>query len=115
MVTMLANESGWIQGTFDWENRDVEPSRGVVSVATTDRPFESFREGVTGSATRGSHSRMAQPQVTVPTIRETSCARRGRCEHIGGVMASVLSKYGLGMDDLLGAIEDLKRSRSSSQ
>lgn len=33
-------------------------------------------------------------------------ARRGRCEHVGGVMAVVLGKYGLGIDDLLRAIEE---------
>ena len=112
MVTMLANKSKWIQETFDWESRDADANRAVVAIAPAVRPSESFRDGVRGSSSRGPQARGAQPQVTVPTIRETSCARRGRCEHIGGVMASVLSKYGLGIDDLLGAIEDLKRSRS---
>ena len=46
--------------------------------------------------------------AAVSTIEppEQTSLRRGRCEHVGGVMAVVLSKYGLGIDDLLRAIEE---------
>lgn len=37
---------------------------------------------------------------------EKASLRRGRCEHVGSVMGAVLSKYGLGIDDLLRAIEE---------
>lgn len=46
------------------------------------------------------------PTVTTPATATQSTARRGRCEHVGSVMGAVLSKYGLGIDDLLRAIEE---------
>jgi hypothetical protein len=53
------------------------------------------------------------PSVPAPTVATPAAAspapataRRGRCEHVGSVMGAVLSKYGLGIDDLLRAIEE---------
>jgi hypothetical protein len=51
----------------------------------------------------------AAPQTVpvVPAQKSTEPAiRRGRCEHVGSVMAVVLGKYGLSIDDLLRAIEE---------
>ena len=46
------------------------------------------------------------PTVAAPAAASPTTARRGRCEHVGSVMGAVLSKYGLGIDDLLRAIEE---------
>ncbi|MFM7515668.1 MAG: hypothetical protein ACKO3V_01895 [Pirellula sp.] len=48
------------------------------------------------------------PTVAIPAAASPApaTARRGRCEHVGSVMGAVLSKYGLGIDDLLRAIEE---------
>ena len=43
--------------------------------------------------------------VTIPKYSETTSVRRGRCEHIGGILASVLEKYGIGLDQLIAEIE----------
>jgi len=46
--------------------------------------------------------------LTVPTFTTTTSARRGRCEHVGGILASVLERYGIGIDELLAEIDGLK-------
>lgn len=46
--------------------------------------------------------------LTVPTITTSTSARRGRCEHVGGILASVLERYGIGIDELLAEIDGLK-------
>jgi len=95
MSAVIASQPRLVQHTFDWD----EPHTAFQTLKPTSGP-----------------SKVAAPsaRVTVPTVRETSCVRRGRCEHVGGVMANVLSKYGLGVDDLLHAIEELKAKRSAA-
>ena len=46
--------------------------------------------------------------LTVPTFTTSTSARRGRCEHVGGILASVLERYGIGVDELLAEIDGLK-------
>lgn len=46
--------------------------------------------------------------MTVPTVSTSSSARRGRCEHVGGILASVLEKYGIGIDQLIAEIDGLQ-------
>lgn len=70
----------FVQQMFDW---DTPPA--TLPVVTASRGVAS------------------QPRQQAPV------ARRGRCEHVGSVMGTVLSKYGLSVDDLLHAIEQQQR------
>jgi len=51
--------------------------------------------------------RNSQP-LTVPTFSTSTSARRGRCEHVGAILASVLERYGIGIDQLIAEIDGLK-------
>ncbi len=82
MATAVATQSKMVQQTFAW---DVEVEGGRV-------------------ATPKSH-------VNVTTVSQSTSQRRGRCEHIGGVMSNVLGKYGISLDDLLGEIEAQRAAR----
>lgn len=48
------------------------------------------------------------PAITLPTYTTSSSVRRGRCEHVGGIFASVLERYGIGIDQLIAEIDGLK-------
>lgn len=43
--------------------------------------------------------------VSAPQYGSSSSARRGRCEHVGSILASVLEKYGIGIDQLIAEID----------
>jgi hypothetical protein len=78
-------ESGqYVQHMFDWD------APGVSSPGAIDPSMETI-----ALATNTSCEALAPKNL-----------RRGRCEHVGGVMGAVLSKYGLGIDDLLQAIQE---------
>ncbi|MFN7731152.1 MAG: hypothetical protein ACK5OB_04570 [Pirellula sp.] len=102
-----------VQQTFGWD-----ACESVLSVPVTKAPrtTELREEGATRGPVRSRRSQPARtavaPRVTVPTVSVTSSQRRGRCEHIGGVMASVLGKYGLTLDDLQRAIEELEAQQA---
>jgi hypothetical protein len=69
----------YVQHTFDWDAPIVAQTVSVVPASKPPRVSQACQE---------------------------SAVRRGRCEHVGSVMATVLNKYGLGIDDLLRAIEE---------
>ena len=46
--------------------------------------------------------------ITVPTYATSTSARRGRCEHVGGILASVLERYGIGIDQLIAELDGMK-------
>jgi hypothetical protein len=93
------NASQYVQTRFDWDATEVRVSAERIR----SRPAEN----------RSSRVALPSNAVTVPTVQQTSCARRGRCEHVGGVMANVLQKYGIGLDDLLEAIQRKRLAASS--
>ena len=64
----------YVQHTFDWDAPIVVQTVSVVPASKPPRVSQACQE---------------------------SSVRRGRCEHVGSVMATVLNKYGLGIDDLL--------------
>jgi hypothetical protein len=70
----------------------------VASVKYVQHTFDWDAPAVQTPRSTTAVSTIASPEQTA--------LRRGRCEHVGGVMAVVLSKYGLGIDDLLRAIEE---------
>jgi len=75
----------YVQQMFDW---DAPVAQSQCAVSLKDPSVEVV-------AQRSPQGAVSPNQV-----------RRGRCEHVGSVMATVLSKYGLGIDDLLRAIEE---------
>lgn len=80
-------ESGkYVQQMFDWESPMVAEPR--CAVAAKDAVVQAASQPV------------EQPKAAAGQVR------RGRCEHVGSVMATVLGKYGLSIDDLLRAIEE---------
>jgi hypothetical protein len=81
----------YVQHTFDWDALPVQAPSSTTAVSTLETP--EFKSPIAKS-----------PVATTIDAQEVPL-RRGRCEHVGSVMAAVLSKYGLGIDDLLRAIE----------
>lgn len=85
-------ESGqYVQHMFDWD------APGVSSPGAIDPSMETIALATNTSCAPVSPSCEALAPKNL---------RRGRCEHVGGVMGAVLSKYGLGIDDLLQAIQE---------
>jgi hypothetical protein len=92
IMTAVATQSApqYVQQSFLFD--DVESQQ--TSVATKSRVAPKMRSG--------------RPAVTVPAVSSTTSARRGRCEHVGGILASVLEKYGIGIDQLIAEIDGVK-------
>jgi hypothetical protein len=76
----------YVQQMFDWDT----PAVAATPVVRTTAPTAIS----------------ASPSVPSQSTPSQAIGRRGRCEHVGSVMGAVLSKYGLGIDDLLRAIEE---------
>jgi hypothetical protein len=111
-----------IQQTFDWESTadrlvdlDLASSEPAASLAVMETPSHATlchpstpTEPVTQLRRHSTNSTCSPTSPSKPT------QRRNRCEHVGGVMATVLSKYGLGVDDLLHAIDNLRMARGQA-
>jgi hypothetical protein len=56
---------------------------------------------------------VAKPPVrsSRPRVQPTPSARQGRCEHVGGMMATVLAKYGITAEEFRATVEELRASR----
>jgi len=112
MAATLTSTRKMIQHTFDWESLaddrpvgyEVESSKPAASVAIIEAPSKPAKQTRRNSA--------ASISSTIPV--STQSQRRNRCEHVGGAMATVLSKYGLGVDDLLRAIDNLRMARNQT-
>ncbi len=89
------NAPQYVQQAFNWE--DLESASVVVKLPTAETPAMGH------SRTQ----RTSQP-LTVPTYSTSTSARRGRCEHVGGILATVLERYGIGIDQLIAEIDGLK-------
>jgi hypothetical protein len=84
--------------TVPFDGGNFEGARYVQQMFDWDSPASSLSPVVRSNAPAPTAPASSAPAATT--------ARRGRCEHVGGVMGAVLSKYGLGIDDLLRAIEE---------
>jgi hypothetical protein len=135
MVTAFAGSPKMIQQTFAWETGDCNgtesialrtPSCRTATDSGAESQDRSIRRQDASAVSRSSpqpprtrrgseRSQPARaavpPRITIPSISATTSVRRGRCEHVGGVMASVLARYGLGVEDLLQAIEELRETK----
>jgi len=85
----------YIQQAFNWDETEASPTVTKAIVP------ESHAKNQPRPA------RKSQP-MTVPTFTTTTSARRGRCEHVGGILASVLERYGIGIDQLIAEIDGLR-------
>ncbi len=90
------NTPQYVQQAFNWDLGDADP----VPVKTPTALADAL------SSTRPQRSNR-QP-ITVPTYVRSTSARRGRCEHVGGILASVLERYGIGIDQLIAEIDGMK-------
>ena len=81
----------YVQQAFNWDELETSP---VISKPQT----EAISTAV------GARKSQGRP-LTVPTFSKSTSARRGRCEHVGGILASVLERYGIGVDQLIAEIE----------
>jgi hypothetical protein len=92
----------YVQQTFLWSDT---PKTIGKEVSTQGNRAADLPAIVQRTTVRPS----VRPPATVPTVRSTTSVRRGRCEHVGGILASVLEKYGLGIDDLIAEIDSSSR------
>lgn len=89
--------------TVPFDGGKFEGARYVQQMFDWDAPASAVAPVVRSKACAPS---VPTPTVATPATATQATARRGRCEHVGSVMGAVLSKYGLGIDDLLRAIEE---------
>ncbi|MEQ1827007.1 MAG: hypothetical protein ABL921_13715 [Pirellula sp.] len=90
----------YVQATFGW---DVPESNAIATMPNTQEQVN--RLPATAAPSKNSMRPSAHPPICVPSVRSTSSVRRGRCEHVGGVLASVLEKYGITIDQLIEEID----------
>ncbi len=85
----------YVQQAFNWDELESKPVMGKASACDSS----------TAVTTRSERS--TRP-MTVPTYSTSTSTRRGRCEHVGGILATVLERYGIGIDELIAEIDGLK-------
>ncbi len=86
----------YVQQAFNWDDLENNP---VVSKAQAANASSANVQLRLNSGSK---------PLTVPTFSTSTSARRGRCEHVGGILASVLERYGIGLDQLAAEIDGLK-------
>jgi hypothetical protein len=119
MAATLTSKSKMIQQTFDWEStadrlvgHDLASSEPAASLAVMETTSHAtICHPATPPEPTTQRRRNSTTLTSSPTSSSKPMQRRNRCEHVGGVMATVLSKYGLGVDDLLHAIDNLRMAR----
>lgn len=100
-----------VQTFFDWDapTEVVEPQLDEVSELRSVIAAKSRQESVEFST---NHHRTAEPKRAMQPVSRRPAPRRGREEHVGVALVSVLGKYGISVDDLLNEIERQKREAS---
>jgi hypothetical protein len=108
MASVATSSSpAFVQQSFVW---DADTNAATTYVAKELSPAINTNAGTTTLA-RTAQRRLAPKKpsqsapVTVPTFERTDSVRRGRCEHVGGILVTVLSKYGIGIDDFLAELD----------
>ncbi len=82
----------FVQQAFNWDEIETAP------VLTKGQAVETVER-----APRQRSVKSAPPMAQSYSV--SSSARRGRCEHVGGILASVLERYGIGIDELIAEID----------
>ena len=109
MATTTSSHPVYVQQSFSWDLPDssdlgTESTQGYDE-ANTAQGVEFYSVESNTQTTRRVVRPSTRKPVTVPSIRQSSSVRRGRCEHVGGILASVLEKYGIGIDELIAEID----------
>lgn len=94
----------FVQHTFDWDATAPSIVLTVKPAAVATAPSAAVASSAVAPASAAAESSIAR--TTMAGSKPHQTARRGKCEHVGSVMGTVLAKYGLGVDDLLRAIEE---------
>jgi len=94
----------FVQHTFDWDAPAPSIVLTVKPAAVATASSAVVASSAVAPASAAAESSIARTTMTGSKPHQT--ARRGKCEHVGSVMGTVLAKYGLGVDDLLRAIEE---------
>lgn len=94
----------FVQHTFDWDAPAPSIVLTVKPAAVATASSAAVASSAVAPASAAAESSIARTTMTGSKPHQT--ARRGKCEHVGSVMGTVLAKYGLGVDDLLRAIEE---------
>lgn len=109
MATTTSSHPIYVQQSFSW---DLPDSSDLGTESSLEYAGANNIHGVeTNSMESNTQTlrRVVRPSsrkpITVPSIRQSSSVRRGRCEHVGGILASVLEKYGIGIDELIAEID----------
>ena len=107
----------FVQQAFHWDDLETNPvvskAQAANDAMTANAPSANALSAIALSANALSaigHSRStrgSQP-LSIQTFSTSTSARRGRCEHVGGILASVLERYGIGLDQLAAEIDGLK-------
>ncbi len=97
MATAISpNTPQYVQQAFCWDEIEAD-----MAIANTPTAISAVMSPI---QPQRSNSRA----MTIPTYTTSTSARRGRCEHVGGIFASVLERYGIGIDQLIAEIDGLK-------
>jgi hypothetical protein len=94
----------FVQHTFDWDAPAPSIVLTVKPAAVATASSAAVASSAVAPASAAAESSIARTTMAGSKPHQTS--RRGKCEHVGSVMGTVLAKYGLGVDDLLRAIEE---------
>jgi len=89
----------FVQQAFQWEDVDFS-----APYSPNGRTTVVDSETNHSSTVRPS----SRPAAAIPTFRTNSSVRRGRCEHVGGIFAAVLERYGIGLDQFIAEIDRQK-------
>ena len=86
------NTTQYVQQAFDWDEIDANPviAKTPIQLSAVMSPAQPL---------------CSSPAITVSTYTTSTSTRRGRCEHVGGILASVLQRYGIGIDQLIAEID----------
>ena len=95
----------YVQQSFLWDDQNPANS-GQGSAIVLENELASQSGGsVVGERVAAPVRPSIRRPLTVPSVKKSSSVRRGRCEHVGGILASVLEKYGIGIDQLIAEID----------
>ncbi len=86
------NTTQYVQQAFDWDEIDAN-----TVIAKTPNKLSAVMSPT--------QPLCSSPAITVSTYTTSTSTRRGRCEHVGGILASVLERYGIGIDQLIAEID----------
>lgn len=104
------NSNGLVQTFFDWDAHVevYQPKLDEVTELRSAIAAKNKQQSLDFGPSTTQHHRSSEPARS-RTVAKKNAPRRGRDEHIGVALVSVLGKYGISVDDLLNEIERQKK------